>query len=183
MQFLSHAIVRQIVNLSDDRFVYTLQNYSVLSYDDKILDGFYDLHGIFEESSSEKMPSLTDLQKVPESNARSREAILVNRASDTELSNLENRALFLAAKSKSDNDNEDITLIRNLAVFVAENMGGAVRDPEVISKEWRDLSSHLRMSFGSIILPLGHLTTGLARHRALMFKVLLLCIFHIFIIF
>ncbi|CAA6659406.1 unnamed protein product [Spirodela intermedia] len=138
---------------------YRYWNYNVLSYDDKILDGFYDLYGIFP--------------KIPDSDAISWEAILVNRASDTDLSNLENRALVLAVESRSvSKDYEDVDLVRSLAIMVAEYMGGAVRDPEVISNEWRDLSNRLRESFGNMVLPLGHLTVGLARHRALMFKVL-----------
>lgn len=118
------------------------------------------------------MPSLIDLQEIPDSDNISWEAILVNRASDTDLSNLENRALVLAVESRSvSKDYEDAHLVQSLAIMVAEYMGGAVRDPEVISNEWRDLSNCLRASFGNMVLPLGQLTVGLARHRALMFKV------------
>ncbi|XP_078432544.1 putative serine/threonine-protein kinase SIS8 isoform X2 [Wolffia australiana] len=119
------------------------------------------------------MPSLVDLQEIPDSDCIDWEAIIVNRASDTDLLNLENKALLLALESRSaGKEHEDGTLARSLAILVAEHMGGAVKDTVVISQEWKDLRNRLRLSLGNTILPLGLLMTGLARHRALMFKVL-----------
>ncbi|XP_058722521.1 probable serine/threonine-protein kinase SIS8 isoform X3 [Vicia villosa] len=51
-------------------------------------------------------------------------------------------------------------------------MGGPVGNPESMSKAWRSLSYSLKTTLGSMVLPLGSLTIGLARHRALLFKVL-----------
>lgn len=137
------------------------------------MDGFYDLYGILNEASSDRMPSLVDLQGAPTSGNITWEAVLVNRAADANLLKLEEVALKISLKSRSDylafvNSN----LVRELAVLVADYMGGPVGDPESMTKAWRSLSSNLKSTLGSMVLPLGSLTMGLARHRALLFKVL-----------
>ncbi|KAJ6677075.1 SERINE/THREONINE-PROTEIN KINASE TNNI3K-RELATED [Salix viminalis] len=118
------------------------QNYNALSYDDKVLDGFYDLYGIMTESTTDKMPSLVDLQGTPVSDGVTWEAVLVNRAADANLLKFEQKALEMAVKSSN------------------------------LSRAWRSLSYSLKATLGSMVLPLGSLTIGLPRHRALMFKVL-----------
>lgn len=150
------------------------QNYNSLSYDDKILDGFYDLYGILTVSTSERMPSLVDLQGTPVSENVTWEAVLVNKAADSNLLKLEQMALEMAVKSTSDSlvfVNSD--LVRKLAVLVANYMGGPVGDPESMLREWQSLTNKLKATIGSMVLPLGSLKIGLARHRALLFKVLL----------
>jgi hypothetical protein len=150
------------------------QNYNALSYDDKVLDGFYDLYGIMTESTSDKMPSLVDLQATPVSGGVTWEAVLVNRAADANLLKLEKKALEIAVKSRSESQVFiGSALVRRLAVLVSDYMGGAVGDPSNLSRAWRSLSYSLKANLGSMVLPLGSLTIGLPRHRALMFKVLL----------
>ncbi|OVA01750.1 Protein kinase domain [Macleaya cordata] len=149
-------------------------NYNALSYDDKILDGFYDLYGILAESTSEKMPSLIDLQGTPMSDSISWEAVLVNRAADANLLKLEQKALVMAVEARSESLGfVGSDLVQKLASLVADYMGGPVGDPDNMLKAWRDLSNRLRATIGSMVLPLGSLTIGLARHRALLFKVVL----------
>lgn len=149
------------------------QNYNALSYDDKIPDGFYDLYGILTESTSSKMPSLVDLQATPVSDNITWEAVLVNRATDSELVRLEQKALQMDTKLKSESLNVmGNVLVQKLAALVSDHMGGPVGDPDNMLMEWRSLSSNLRASLRSMVLPLGSLTIGLARHRALLFKVL-----------
>ncbi|KAF8398999.1 hypothetical protein HHK36_014866 [Tetracentron sinense] len=152
---------------------YRYWNYNTLSYDDKILDGFYDLYGILAESTSEKMPSLVDLQGTPVSDSISWEAVLVNRDADANLLKLEQEALMMTVESKPESlvfVGSD--LVKKLAALVSDYMGGPVGDPDNMLKAWRNLSNHLRETVGSMVLPLGSLTIGLARHRALLFKVL-----------
>ncbi|KAM6592448.1 hypothetical protein CsatA_000151 [Cannabis sativa] len=152
---------------------YRYWNYNALSYDDKILDGFYDLYGILTESTSERMPSLVDLQGTPVSEGVAWEAVLVNKAADSNLLKLEQVALEMAVKSRSDSlvfVNSD--LVRKLAVLVANYMGGPVGNPENMLREWQNLTYNLKATHGSMVLPLGSLKIGLARHRALLFKVL-----------
>ncbi|PON49795.1 Mitogen-activated protein kinase kinase kinase [Trema orientale] len=152
---------------------YRYWNYDALSYDDKILDGFYDLYGILTESTPERMPSLVDLQGTPVSESVTWEAVLVNKAADSNLLKLEQVALEMAVKSRSDSlvfVNSD--LVRKLAVLVANYMGGPVGNPENMLREWQNLTHKLKATLGSMVLPLGSLKIGLARHRALLFKVL-----------
>ncbi|KAG2411160.1 serine/threonine-protein kinase [Vigna angularis] len=119
------------------------------------------------------MPSLVDLQGKSTSVDVTWEAVLVNRAADSNLLKLEQEAMKMAASSGKDfevvvNSN----LVHKLAIMVADYMGGSVKDPESMSRAWRSLSYSLKATLGSMVLPLGSLTIGLARHRALLFKVL-----------
>ncbi|XP_010274700.1 PREDICTED: serine/threonine-protein kinase EDR1 [Nelumbo nucifera] len=160
-------------NTTAEVVAYRYWNYNALGYDDKILDGFYDLYGILAESTSEKMPSLVDLQGAPVSDGISWEAVLVNRAADVNLLKLEQKALVMAVESRSGPlDFMGSDLVKKLAALVADYMGGPVGDPVNMLKAWRNLSNRLRTTVGSMVLPLGSLTIGLARHRALLFKVL-----------
>lgn len=142
------------------------------------MDGFYDLYGIptlstSDASTSDRMPSLVDLQGTPVSDCVTWEAVLVNRAGDANLLKLEQKALEVAVKSRSQSlAFVESDLVRNLAILVANYMGGPVGDPENTSRALRSLTYSLKATLGSMVLPLGSLTIGLARHRALLFKVL-----------
>ncbi|XP_020215642.1 probable serine/threonine-protein kinase SIS8 [Cajanus cajan] len=149
---------------------YRYWNYNALGYDDKISDGFYDLYGILTESTSARMPSLVDLQRITTPDDVTWEAVLVNRAADSNLLKLEQKAMEMAANSRK--DFEVSNLVHKLAMIVADYMGGSVEDPESMSRAWSSLSYSLKATLGSMVLPLGSLTIGLARHRALLFKVL-----------
>ncbi|KAE8662076.1 Serine/threonine-protein kinase CTR1 [Hibiscus syriacus] len=152
---------------------YRYWNYNALNYDDKIPDGFYDLYGTLTESTSAGMPSLLDLQGMLVEDNVSWEAVMVNRDSDANLLKLEQKALELTAKLRSESlTSVSSNLVQKLAVLVSEYMGGPVADPGNVSRAWRSLSYSLKTTLGSMVLPLGSLTIGLARHRALLFKVL-----------
>ncbi|KAI4351011.1 hypothetical protein L6164_005405 [Bauhinia variegata] len=152
---------------------YRYWNYNALGYDDKIMDGFYDLYGILTEWTFSRMPSLVDLQGTPSTDNVTWVAILVNRAGDSNLLKLEQKALELAVNSRPDSEVVvDSNLVQKLAMLVADYMGGPVTDPESMSRAWRSLSYSLKATLGSMVLPLGSLTIGLARHRTLLFKVL-----------
>ena len=125
------------------------------------------------ESTSERMPSLVDLQGTPVSDCVTWEAVLVNRAADANLLKLEQKALVMASNSRSESlDFLGSDLVQKLAALVSQYMGGPVGDPVNMSRAWRTLSYSLKATLGSMVLPLGSLTIGLARHRALLFKVL-----------
>ncbi|WOL08803.1 serine/threonine-protein kinase EDR1-like isoform X1 [Canna indica] len=149
---------------------YRYWNYNALGYDDKILDGFYDLYGIVMDSTTSEMPSLIDLQGTPVSDNISWEAVLVNRKEDADLYRLEQKILLMASKIRAESSCS--ALVEKLAILVAGYMGGKVSDPENMLKSYQSLMNYLRANVGNIVLPLGQLTVGLARHRALMFKVL-----------
>ncbi|KAL5748799.1 hypothetical protein ACOSQ2_026096 [Xanthoceras sorbifolium] len=119
------------------------------------------------------MPTLVDLQGTPVSDCVTWEAVLVNRAGDANLLKLEQKALEVAVQSRSQSlALVGSDLVKMLAVLVADYMGGPVGDPENMSRALRSLSYSLKATLGSIVLPLGSLTIGLSRHRALLFKVL-----------
>ncbi|CAI0400495.1 unnamed protein product [Linum tenue] len=152
---------------------YRYWNYNALSYDDKILDGFYDLYGILTDSQSDRMPSLVELQATPVTESITWEAVLVDRTADANLLKLEQKAQGIAGKLRSESVAfADSHLVKKLASLVSNYMGGSVGDPENMSRAWRRLSYSLKVTLGSMVLPLGSLTIGMARHRALMFKVL-----------
>ncbi|KAL6183277.1 hypothetical protein ACLB2K_044688 [Fragaria x ananassa] len=160
-------------NTPAEVIAYRYWNYNALSYDDKIMDGFYDLYGILTESTSDRMPSLVDLQGTALSDSVNWEAVLVNRAADANLLKLEHMALEMAVKSRSDPlVSVNRNLVRKLALLVANSMGGPVANPYNMLRAWQSLSQSLKTTLGSMVLPLGSLTIGLARHRALLFKAL-----------
>ncbi|KAG9148443.1 hypothetical protein Leryth_016918 [Lithospermum erythrorhizon] len=119
------------------------------------------------------MPSLVDLQQTPVSDNISWEAILVNRAGDSKLLNIEQKALDMALKSRTVlMNNPGACLVKDVAALVSNHMGGPVKDPDSMLMAWRSFCYNLKTRIGSMVLPLGSLKVGLARHRALLFKVL-----------
>ncbi|KAJ6759864.1 SERINE/THREONINE-PROTEIN KINASE TNNI3K-RELATED [Salix purpurea] len=128
-------------NTPAEVIAYRYWNYNALSYDDKVLDGFYDLYGIMTESTTDKMPSLVDLQGTPVSDGVTWEAVLVNRAADANLLKFEQKALEMAVKSRSECQVFiGSALVGRLAVLVSDYMGGSVGDPSNLSRAWRSLS-------------------------------------------
>ena len=51
-------------------------------------------------------------------------------------------------------------------------MGGAGNSDSELMRQWQKQSRQLRRQHGSVVIPISALTAGLARHRALLFKVL-----------
>ncbi|KAM0041313.1 putative protein kinase TKL-CTR1-DRK-2 family [Helianthus debilis subsp. tardiflorus] len=147
---------------------YRYWNYSALSYDDKILDGFYDLYEASPRALLSEMPSLMDLQRTPVSDNITWEAVVVDKATDDKLLQLEKSALEIGMKSSESDQN----VVQKLAVLVSNHMGGPVGDPDKMLLAWKNFSYKFKSTFGSMVLPLGSLKIGMARHRALLFKVL-----------
>ncbi|KAI4330000.1 hypothetical protein MLD38_028315 [Melastoma candidum] len=147
--------------------------YNALGYNDKILDGFYDLYGVLTDSPLGRMPSLVNLQGTPLTGNITWEAVLVNRAADSNLLKLEQKALEIAVESKASALRYgQKRLVQSLSKLVSDYMGGPVVDPDSMLRAWQSLDYSLKSTLGSMVLPLGSLTIGMARHRALLFKVL-----------
>lgn len=149
-------------------------NYNVVNYDEKVMDGFYDVYGINSSAAIHgKMPLLVDLKAVSVLDNVDYEVILVNRAADMELRQLEERVYFMSRECRA-LKKVPVTsfLVEKIADLVVSRMGGPVNDAEEMSKRWTARSYELRISLNSIILPLGCLDIGHSRHRALLFKVL-----------
>ncbi|PKI70723.1 hypothetical protein CRG98_008956, partial [Punica granatum] len=149
-------------------------SYNVVNYDEKVMDGFYDVHGIQSSTVGQgKMPSLVDLQAVSISANIDYEVILVNRVVDPELQQLETMAMALSVESRASEYGPIVSgLVQKVADMVVNRMGGPVFDADEMVKRWTLRSYELRNSLNSIVLPLGQLDIGLSRHRALLFKVL-----------
>ncbi|PRQ41959.1 putative protein kinase TKL-CTR1-DRK-2 family [Rosa chinensis] len=142
--------------------------YNVLDYDEKVVDGFYDVYGLSTDSAVQgKMPSLANLET---NLGRSGfEVSLVNRTLDPTLEELVQIAQCIAVDCPITNVG---ILVQRLAELVSGHMGGPVKDANIILARWMERSSELRASSQTIVLPIGSITIGLSRHRALLFKVL-----------
>ncbi|KAK7269254.1 hypothetical protein RIF29_21974 [Crotalaria pallida] len=142
--------------------------YNVLDYEEKIIDGFYDVYGLNTDSAMQgKMPSLTDLEANPGSS--SFEVVIVNQTIDPALEELVQIAHCIALDCPV---TEVGILVQRLAELVTSHMGGPVKDANIILARWTERNTELRTSLHTSVLPLGSLNIGLSRHRALLFKVL-----------
>ncbi|KAK7377048.1 hypothetical protein VNO80_02468 [Phaseolus coccineus] len=149
-------------------------NYNVIGYDEKVMDGFYDVFGVTSNLVDRgKMPLLVDLQTAPVSRDVDCEVILVNHVVDLELNQLERKACSLVEECCVSELGLILSgLLQKLADVVVNRMGGPVINAEKLTKRWAMRSRELRDSMQTIVLPLGCLDVGLSRHRALLFKVL-----------
>ncbi|KAJ7958349.1 Mitogen-activated protein kinase kinase kinase [Quillaja saponaria] len=149
-------------------------NYNVVDYDDKVMNGFYDVCGITSNLIARgKMPLLMDLQTTSISENVDYEVILVNRLVDAELQELERRVYTLFIDCPVSEQGQFFSgMLQKIANVVANRMGGPVGDADEMLRRWRKRSYELQSSLNSVILPLGCLDVGLSRHRALLFKVL-----------
>ncbi|KAI5556544.1 hypothetical protein POPTR_018G053800v4 [Populus trichocarpa] len=143
-------------------------SYSVVNYNEKVMDGFYDVCGLTSNSVVQgNMPLLVDLQAISISENVDYEVIMVNRYVDAELQDLEKKAYIMSLESTVSDG-----LIQKIADVVVDRMGGPVSDAGEMSSRWKRRSKELQNTLNSIILPLGCLDVGLSRHRALLFKVI-----------
>ncbi|PIN19720.1 Tyrosine kinase [Handroanthus impetiginosus] len=164
-----------IVNGSSDAEIvsYRLWVSGCLSYTDKISDGFYNILGMnpylwlmcneLEEGRS--MPSLMALKTV-EPNDTSLEVILVDRRGDSQLRELEDKAqeIYFSAEST-------LVLAEKLGQLVAVYMGGSFPvEQGDLNLGWKSVNQRLKDSYKCIVIPIGNLSMGLCRHRAILFK-------------
>ncbi|CAI8604853.1 unnamed protein product [Vicia faba] len=142
--------------------------YNVLDYEEKVVDGFYDIYGLYNDPAMQgKMPSLADLET--NSGGSSFEVVIVNRTIDPALDELVQIAHCIALDCPVSKIG---ILVQRLAELVTSHMGGPVKDANIILTKWTERSTELRTSLHTSVLPLGSLDIGLSRHRALLFKIL-----------
>ncbi|CAN6457160.1 unnamed protein product [Victoria cruziana] len=148
--------------------------YNVVNYDEKVLDGFYDVFGVIHDPPLQgRIPSLSELQTKSFADVVNCEVILVNRSTDPTLKRLEQKAAHIAAECHAlELGPIHSGLIQKVADLVVDTMGGPVNDADDIAKKWMNRSHQLKTSMNSIVLPLGCLGVGVSRHRSLLFKVL-----------
>lgn len=143
-------------------------NYGVLDFEEKVVDGFYDLYNLSTDSAARgNMPSLTDLEN--SDGGSDYEVVVVSRKLDPALEELMQIAQCIMLDCRTA---EIGLLIQRLAELVTEHLGGPVPDSNLILSKWMERSIELRTSLHTTVLPIGSLKVGLSRHRALLFKVL-----------
>ncbi|CBI19282.3 hypothetical protein VitviT2T_027333 [Vitis vinifera] len=161
------------VSFDPDVVSYRLWVSGCLSYTDKISDGFYNILGMNpyvwvmcnELEEGRRLPPLMALKAV-EPNDTSMEVVLVDRRGDSRLKELEDKAHQLYCASEN-----TLVLVEQLGKLVAIYMGGSFPvEQGDLHKQWKLVSKRLRDFQKCIVLPIGSLSMGLCRHRAILFK-------------
>ncbi|KDP41493.1 hypothetical protein JCGZ_15900 [Jatropha curcas] len=144
-----------------------------LSYSDRISDGFYNILGMNpylwvmcnDEDEGRRLPSLMSLKEI-EPSQTSMEVVLVDGRGDSRLKELEDKAHELYCASEN-----TLVFVEKLGKLVAICMGGTFPvEQGDLHKRWKVVSGRLRDFHKCIVLPIGSLSTGLCRHRAILFK-------------
>ncbi|CAA3029227.1 serine threonine- kinase CTR1 [Olea europaea subsp. europaea] len=164
-----------LVGGSDDAEIasYRLWVSGCLSYTDKISDGFYNILGMDpymwlmcnDLYEGRRMPHLLALRTL-EPNDTSMEVVLVDRGGDSQLRELQDKAqeLYFSAEST-------LVLVEKLGKLVAVFMGGSFpMEQGDLHVGWKLVSQRLKDFQKCIVLPIGSLSMGLCRHRAILFK-------------
>uniref|UniRef100_A0A0C9RXN7 non-specific serine/threonine protein kinase n=1 Tax=Wollemia nobilis TaxID=56998 RepID=A0A0C9RXN7_9CONI len=146
-----------------------------LSYYDKIEDGFYHIWGMNPYvwtvcnnlDEGHQMPSLESLKSVDPMDS-SMEVVLIDKQADSHLRELQNKTLVLAYASTNTRQ-----VAEELGKLVCMLMGGtSLTEDGDLMMRWKANSKMLRDCLNSIVLPMGSLSVGLCKHRALLFKAL-----------
>ncbi|KAK9048086.1 hypothetical protein SSX86_032951 [Deinandra increscens subsp. villosa] len=147
-----------------------------LSYFDKVPDGFYLINGMdpyvwtmcCDLQETGRIPSLESLKAIDTGSESSIEVVLIDRRSDPSLWELQNRIHSISCNSITTLD-----VVDQLAKLVCIRMGGATLtgEDDLVSM-WKECCEDFKDCLGSVVLPMGNLSAGLCRHRALLFKIL-----------
>ncbi|RDX74280.1 Serine/threonine-protein kinase CTR1, partial [Mucuna pruriens] len=145
-----------------------------LSYTDKISDGFYNILGMNPylwvmcndvEEEGKRLPTLMALKAVEPSES-SVEVVLFDRHEDSRLKQLQDKAQELYSASEN-----SLVLVEKLGKLVAICMGGTFPvEQGDLHKRWKLVSKRLRNFHQCVVIPVGSLSSGLCRHRAILFK-------------
>ncbi|KAF8404720.1 hypothetical protein HHK36_009609 [Tetracentron sinense] len=144
-----------------------------LSYTDKISDGFYNILGMNpylwvmcnELEEGKQPPPLMSLKAADPSDT-SMEVVLVDRNGDSRLKDLEDKAQELYYIFGN-----TLVLVEKLGKLVSTYMGGTFPvEQGDLQMCWKMVSKSLRDFQKCIVIPIGSLSMGLCRHRAILFK-------------
>ncbi|KAL8153965.1 hypothetical protein V2J09_011725 [Rumex salicifolius] len=144
-----------------------------LSYGDKISDGFYNILGMDpymwvmcnEPEDGKRMPSLKSLKEISPTDS-SAEVVLVDRQGDSRLQELVSKAQELSSASEN-----AVVLVEELGKLVAIYMGGTFPvEQGDLHMRWKLVSKRLKDCRKCVVVPIGSLSLGLCRHRAILFK-------------
>ncbi|CAH8269942.1 unnamed protein product [Arabidopsis lyrata] len=146
-----------------------------LSYYDKVPDGFYMMNGLdpyiwtlcIDLHESGRIPSIESLRAVDSGVDSSLEAIIVDRRSDPAFKELHNRVHDISCSCITTKE-----VVDQLAKLICNRMGGPViMGEDELVPMWKECIDGLKEIF-KVVVPIGSLSVGLCRHRALLFKVL-----------
>ncbi|KAJ6825392.1 serine/threonine-protein kinase CTR1-like [Iris pallida] len=144
-----------------------------LSFYDKVMDGFFNIMGMDpflwamcnDSEEGRNLPSLAALREVDPSESPM-EVVLVDRLGDPRLRVMEDKALecYYACGIS-------LELVKNLGRMVSDFMGGAFETEQGdLFRQWKAYSKQLRKRQECVVIPIGSLSFGLCRHRAILFK-------------
>lgn len=150
-----------------------------LSYTDKISDGFYNILGLnphvwvmcndFDEGR--QIPSLTSLKAISPGDTPM-EVVLLDKFADSRLKELQDRAKELSKASQN-----TVGLVEQLGKLVSVHMGGDFPvEQGDLHRQWETVSKRLKDLHNCVVLLIGSLSSGLCRHRAILFKNLADCV-------
>uniref|UniRef100_A0A0E0DI61 non-specific serine/threonine protein kinase n=1 Tax=Oryza meridionalis TaxID=40149 RepID=A0A0E0DI61_9ORYZ len=134
-----------------------------LSWGDKIVHGFYNILGVDPHvwamcnaaaEDGRRLPTLAALRAVDSGESSVLEVVLVDKCGDPALADLEHRALDLYRAAGISLD-----LVRRLAVLDGD-----------LFMRWKAVSKQLRKRHRCVVVPIGSLSIGFCRHRAILFK-------------
>ncbi|KAL0912262.1 hypothetical protein M5K25_018224 [Dendrobium thyrsiflorum] len=166
---------QEICGLSSDSSTvsYRLWVNGCLSFSDKITDGFYNILGMDpflwamcnNSEEGKRLPSLAALNEVNPSDS-SMEVVFIDRNGDSHLKELEKKALkYFSAFGVS------LAMVKQLAGLVSKFMGGAFKTEQgELHQKWKTFSEELKSFEQHIVIPIGNISYGLCRHRAILFK-------------
>lgn len=142
-----------------------------LNYDDLVCNSFYDMWGEFQEatSSEQACPTLSALQRLGANAQDNREVLVVHHDDDAGLLALDEAAVEAVGNASARGPSAGI---QALAKVVSHHMGGHGKSDAELMQQWQRVSRQLKRQHRSVVIPISALTAGLARHRALLFKVL-----------
>ncbi|KAL3133959.1 hypothetical protein ABBQ32_008406 [Trebouxia sp. C0010 RCD-2024] len=137
-----------------------------LNYDDRVCSNFYDIWGDFMEATQNEQvfPTLTALKRLGAS-PDDREVIVVHHEEDAGLLALDEAACEAVGNASARGPSAGIQVFTLSVHYFTD------ADSELL-RQWKKQSRQLRRQHGSVVIPISALTAGLARHRALLFKVL-----------
>ncbi|CAN6584209.1 unnamed protein product [Malus baccata var. baccata] len=170
---LLHETTTQLEVTDAETVSYRLWVSGCLSYNDKISDGFYNILGMNpylwvmcnDVEEGKKIPSLMSLKEVKPGET-SMEVLLVDKNDDVRLKELQDKAQRLSCTTES-----TLVLVEKLGKLVAIYMGGNYpAEQGDLHMRWKVVSKRLRDFHKCIVLPIGSLSMGLCRHRAILFK-------------
>ncbi|KAI3924157.1 hypothetical protein MKX01_029692 [Papaver californicum] len=145
-----------------------------LSYFDKVPDGFYLIHGMnsyvwtmcTDIQEHGRVPTIESLKAVDSDS--SIEVVLIDKSSDPSLIELQNRVISLSRSCVTTKE-----VVDQLTKIVCIHMGDTASNGEdFLVSRWKECSQVLKDCLGSVVIPMGSLSVGVCRHRALLFKIL-----------